>query len=128
MLTNLQQNEEEQARQLASSLVSSNSKDSKCSLLAGTLAETLAATSRWGNVPSSEDVEQRMRESSLNKHESFVRSLQKKLAVVMCYPVLPNMLNYEYFSIFGSSLMLSSFYEHFFVSRQRKRPRKLSTI
>ncbi|OWM83136.1 CRM-domain containing factor CFM3, chloroplastic/mitochondrial isoform X2 [Punica granatum] len=80
-LTNHQQNEEEQMRQLASSSISSSFNDSKCSLVAGTLAETLAATSRWGIEPSSEDVEQMIRDSSLNRHELLVRSLEKKLAL-----------------------------------------------
>ncbi|KAK4766681.1 hypothetical protein SAY87_008323 [Trapa incisa] len=80
-LTNLQQNEEEKVRRMASISTSLNSEDSKYSLLAGTLTETLAATSRWANEPNSEDVEEMIRDSSLQKHESLLRSLEKKLVL-----------------------------------------------
>ncbi|KAA8523255.1 hypothetical protein F0562_009678 [Nyssa sinensis] len=80
-LTALQQDEEEQARQNASSLVDSNAKAVKCPLVAGTLAETMAATSRWGNQPSSEDIEKMIRDSTLARHASLVRYLENKLAL-----------------------------------------------
>ncbi|XP_039173820.1 CRM-domain containing factor CFM3B, chloroplastic-like [Eucalyptus grandis] len=49
--------------------------------VAGTLTETLAATSRWGNEISSKDVEQMRRDESLNKHTAFLKYLEKKLAL-----------------------------------------------
>ncbi|GKV13996.1 hypothetical protein SLEP1_g24936 [Rubroshorea leprosula] len=79
-LTNLQQDEEEKARQRALTLVKSNSKASKFPLVAGTLTETTAATSRWGNNPSSEDLEEMMRDLAVAQHASSIRYLEKKLA------------------------------------------------
>ncbi|KAL0283910.1 UNVERIFIED_CONTAM: CRM-domain containing factor CFM3A, chloroplastic/mitochondrial [Sesamum angustifolium] len=45
--TALQQDEEEQARERAATLIDPKAKASKRPLVAGTLAETIAATSRW---------------------------------------------------------------------------------
>jgi len=73
--TDLQQDEEDQARQRASALIKPKAK-------AGTLAETMAATSRWGNQPSSEDVQKMIRDSALTRHALLVRYLQNKLALV----------------------------------------------
>ncbi|KAF6170600.1 hypothetical protein GIB67_017849 [Kingdonia uniflora] len=79
-LVELQQVEEEKARQRASSaLIVSNAKSSKGPLVAGTLAETMAANSRWGNQPSSEEIEKMRRDFSLARHASLVRYLEKKL-------------------------------------------------
>ncbi|OVA05797.1 RNA-binding [Macleaya cordata] len=79
-LAELRQDEEELARQRASSLIVSNSKVSKVPLVAGTLAETLAANSRWANQPSSEEMKKMKRDLALAKHASLVRYLEKKLA------------------------------------------------
>lgn len=78
----LLQDVEDQARQIASTLIDSNVKTDNGPLVAGTLAETLAATSRWANQPSSEEREEMMRERALARHASLVRYLEKKLALV----------------------------------------------
>ncbi|KAF8034127.1 hypothetical protein BT93_C0414 [Corymbia citriodora subsp. variegata] len=80
-LTDVQANEEDQARQRASAAIESKLKASKRPLVAGTLTETLAATSRWGNEISSKDVEQMRRAESLNKHASLLKYLEQKLAL-----------------------------------------------
>uniref|UniRef100_A0A2N9EPM8 CRM domain-containing protein n=1 Tax=Fagus sylvatica TaxID=28930 RepID=A0A2N9EPM8_FAGSY len=61
--------------------IESKAKASKGPLVAGTLAETVAATSRWGNQPSSEDIQKMIRDSALNRHAMLVRYLQNKLAL-----------------------------------------------
>lgn len=81
-LTYLQQDDEEQARQMASAFIESNAETTKGPLVAGTLTETMAATSRWGNLPSSEDVEEMIRDSALARHTSLVKYLEKKLDLV----------------------------------------------
>ncbi|KAK3210473.1 hypothetical protein Dsin_015179 [Dipteronia sinensis] len=80
-LADLRQNEEEQARQVSSSLMESKAKVSGVPLVAGTLAETMAATSRWGKKPGNEDLEEMMRDSALGKHASLVKHLEKKLVI-----------------------------------------------
>lgn len=81
-LTDLQQNVEEQAREMASASIVSKAKASKGPLVAGTLAETIAATSRWGNQPSSEDVQKMIKDSVLTRHALLVKYLQNKLSIV----------------------------------------------
>lgn len=81
-LRDLQQDEEEQARHRASALIDSKARSAKGPLVAGTLAETLAATSRWGSEPSKEDVGKMIRDSALARHASLVRYVGKKLAHV----------------------------------------------
>lgn len=78
----LRQDEEDQARKKASTLVDSNLAIVKCPLVAGTLAETEAATSRWGNELSSEERKKMMRDLAVARHASLVRFLEKKLALV----------------------------------------------
>ena len=81
--TALQQDEEDQARWKASTLIHSNTKEpSEVRLVAGTLAETMAATSRWGKQPNSQDIEKMMRDSALERHAALVRYLEKKLTLV----------------------------------------------
>jgi len=80
-LTVLQQDEEEKARQNASSITLSNSKSSQMPLLAGTLAETRAATANWGHQPSKQ-VGKMMRESILDRLSSLIRNHESKLALV----------------------------------------------
>ncbi|KAM4131930.1 hypothetical protein ACJW30_01G212700 [Castanea mollissima] len=80
-LTDLQQNVEEQAREMASASIVSKAKASKGPLVAGTLAETIAATSRWGNQPSSEDVQKMIKDSVLTRHALLVKYLQNKLSI-----------------------------------------------
>ncbi|KAL3644366.1 hypothetical protein CASFOL_012298 [Castilleja foliolosa] len=74
----LQQEEEEQARQRAATLINPT-KISKQRLVAGTLAETMAATSRWGNQPDSAEMDKMMREKEVARHAFLVKSLQNKL-------------------------------------------------
>ncbi|XWS26689.1 hypothetical protein CRYUN_Cryun26dG0051800 [Craigia yunnanensis] len=78
---NLQQEEEEKAQERALALVGSNAKASKLPLIAGTLAETTAATSRWGHQPSHDEVEEMKRNSALTQQASLVRHLEKKLSL-----------------------------------------------
>nr|XP_023911613.1 CRM-domain containing factor CFM3, chloroplastic/mitochondrial [Quercus suber]POF11370.1 crm-domain containing factor cfm3, chloroplastic/mitochondrial [Quercus suber] len=80
-LTDLQQNVEEQAREMASASIVAKAKASKVPLVAGTLAETIAATSRWGNQPSSEDVQKMIKDSALTRHALLVKYLQNKLSI-----------------------------------------------
>ncbi|GFP86868.1 chloroplastic group iia intron splicing facilitator crs1 chloroplastic [Phtheirospermum japonicum] len=77
-IATLQQEEEEQARQRAATLIDPT-KNSKQRLVAGTLAETIAATSRWGNQPDSAEMEKMMREKAVARHAFLVKSLQNKL-------------------------------------------------
>lgn len=81
-VTDIWQDEEERARQLALALTESKPKASRGPLVAGTLAETVAASSRWGNQPSAIDVEEMMRDSTVARHASLVQHLEKKLTLV----------------------------------------------
>lgn len=81
-LRDLQQDEEERARHRVSPLIDSKVRPAKSPLVAGTLAETLAATSHWGSEPSEEHVEKMMRDSALARHASLVRYVGQKLAHV----------------------------------------------
>lgn len=82
-LAKLQQDEEEQARMKASESLVSKAKTARGpSFVAGTLAETMEARSRWGHQPSSEEIEKMKRDATLAKHASLVRYLEKKLASV----------------------------------------------
>ncbi|KAI9112459.1 hypothetical protein K1719_016382 [Acacia pycnantha] len=76
----LKQDEEDQVRQIALSLTRSNGKASRVPLVAGTLAETKAATSQWGHQPSSQEVEKMRRDSAISKLTSIVKNIEKKLA------------------------------------------------
>ncbi|KAK7287139.1 hypothetical protein RIF29_00209 [Crotalaria pallida] len=71
-LTILQQEEEEKARQLASSITRLSTNASRVPLVTGTLAETKAATTNWGNEPSREEVEKMMRDKALDRLASFI--------------------------------------------------------
>ncbi|XP_028774212.1 CRM-domain containing factor CFM3, chloroplastic/mitochondrial isoform X2 [Neltuma alba] len=76
----LKQDEEDQVRQIASSLTRSTGKASQIPFVAGTLAETKAATTQWGHQPSSQEVEKMRRDSAISKLTSIVKNLEKKLA------------------------------------------------
>lgn len=78
----LLQYQEEEDRRSALALVNSSSKNYKIPMVAGTLAETVAATSRWGKQPNNEDVEKMMKESALARRASLITYLNKKLAIV----------------------------------------------
>lgn len=80
-LADLQQDVEEKARQMASTSVESKVKASDAPLVAGTLAETIAATSRWGSQQSGQDIETMREDSALAKLESLIEDLKKKLAL-----------------------------------------------
>ena len=80
--TVLQQDEEEIARQRALALIASNVKVAERPLVAGTLSETKAATLRWNNQATGEDLEKMMRDSAVAKHAALVKSLENKLATV----------------------------------------------
>ncbi|XP_002514120.3 CRM-domain containing factor CFM3, chloroplastic/mitochondrial isoform X1 [Ricinus communis] len=80
-LTYLKQDEEEQARQMALASVESSAKTSKVPLVAGTLAETVAATSHWRDQRGSPDIDEMLREAVLAKRASLVKHLENKLAL-----------------------------------------------
>lgn len=83
-LRDLQQDEEEKVRQMAPAFIQSKSQACINQLVAGTLAETMAATARWGNQQSPVDVEKMMKDSTLARHASIIRHLERKLALVSC--------------------------------------------
>ncbi|XP_073006801.1 CRM-domain containing factor CFM3, chloroplastic/mitochondrial-like [Typha latifolia] len=78
----VKQDEEEAARLKASASIVSNSKASKGPLVAGTLAETVEAKTRWGNPLSSKDREKMKKDLAVAKHTSLVRYLERKLYFV----------------------------------------------
>uniref|UniRef100_A0A803MGF7 CRM domain-containing protein n=2 Tax=Chenopodium quinoa TaxID=63459 RepID=A0A803MGF7_CHEQI len=73
--------QEEEERRNAFALVNSNSKNYKVPMVAGTLAETVAANSRWGKQVDDEDVEKMIKDSALARHASLVNYHKKKLAI-----------------------------------------------
>ncbi|KAL8191837.1 hypothetical protein R6Q57_028568 [Mikania cordata] len=76
------QEDEDKAREMASTFIDLTAKSpAKGLLIAGTLAETMAATSRWGTEPDSEEIEKMRRESAVGRHTSLVKHLQNKLAL-----------------------------------------------
>ncbi|PIN02731.1 Poly(A)-specific exoribonuclease PARN [Handroanthus impetiginosus] len=79
--TALQQDEEEKARHRAAILIDRKAKAMKQPLVAGTLAETVAATSRWVNKRDDAEVEKMMKETAVARHVSLIKSLQRKLAL-----------------------------------------------
>ncbi|KAF2302706.1 hypothetical protein GH714_001294 [Hevea brasiliensis] len=79
-LTYLKQDEEEQARQMNLPFIESNAKNTE-GMVAGTLAETRAATSHWMNYLGGEGVEEMLRDASLARLTSLVKHLQNKLAL-----------------------------------------------
>ncbi|KAL8456474.1 hypothetical protein ACS0TY_034623 [Phlomoides rotata] len=79
--TTLQQDDEEQARARAAALIDSKARAAKQQLVAGTLAETVAATSCWGKQPNSAENEKMMKDAAVARHASLVNSFQRKLAL-----------------------------------------------
>ncbi|KAF3782019.1 CRM-domain containing factor [Nymphaea thermarum] len=77
----LQYEKEEQERLRASALTVSNVPTPKRPYLAGTLAESLEANSRWGREPSAEEREKMMKDTAFAKHASLVTYLERKLAI-----------------------------------------------
>ncbi|KZV46321.1 hypothetical protein F511_21403 [Dorcoceras hygrometricum] len=78
--TTFRQDEEEHARLRAATTIASSVRTPKQPLVAGTLAETVAATSRWGNQPDSAEIKKMMRDTAVLRRVSLVNSLQRKLA------------------------------------------------
>lgn len=81
----IQQDAEEKARMCTMARIDSNAKSAKGPLVAGTLAETKAATSRWVNEASSEEFQKMRKELAAARHASLVKFLEKKLATVSIY-------------------------------------------
>lgn len=79
-LANTLQDEEEQARLRASTLVTPIVQETDESGIAGTLKETLDADTRWGKQMDDEEKEKVMREADLLRHANLVRKLDSKLA------------------------------------------------
>ncbi|KAK6120413.1 hypothetical protein DH2020_045893 [Rehmannia glutinosa] len=76
----LQQDEEEQARHRAAALIDRIAQPAQ-QLVAGTLAETVAATSRWGNRSDGAEKEKMMRDTAVARLTSLVNSLERKLTL-----------------------------------------------
>ncbi|CAD6225187.1 unnamed protein product [Miscanthus lutarioriparius] len=74
-----QQDEEELARLKASASIISIPKDIKGPLVAGTLAESTEAKSRWGKSLNDKQREEEMKRLSLLKHTSLLKNLKRKL-------------------------------------------------
>lgn len=93
-LADLCQDEEEQAREVAFASVQTKVKASGGPLVAGTLAETMRATSRWGNKPGSEDREEMMRCAAIDKHAALIKHLEIKLGFVSSLTIELHMIKY----------------------------------
>ncbi|EFH45674.1 hypothetical protein ARALYDRAFT_328739 [Arabidopsis lyrata subsp. lyrata] len=80
-ITEVLQTKEDQVREMASTRVTltSQAKSPKTQLLAGTLAETIAASSRWAPDASSVDIEELKRESASIKRAALIRDLELRL-------------------------------------------------
>ncbi|CAN6880319.1 unnamed protein product, partial [Brassica oleracea] len=82
-ITEVLQNKEDQLRETASARVTLVSQGKptrkKTPLLAGTLAETIAASSRWAPDASSVDVEELKREAASIKRAALIRDLDLRL-------------------------------------------------
>ncbi|XP_047152151.1 CRM-domain containing factor CFM3, chloroplastic/mitochondrial [Vigna umbellata] len=79
--TLLQQEEEEKARQIASSITLSKTKAAQVPLIAGTLAETRAATSNWGHQLNKQEIENMLRDSAMSKLSALIKNHEKRLAL-----------------------------------------------
>ncbi|KAK1420635.1 hypothetical protein QVD17_22387 [Tagetes erecta] len=76
------QEDEDKAREKASTFIDLTTNNAvKGPLVAGTLAETMAATSRWGTEPGSKEIERMRREAAVARHTSLVKLLENKLAL-----------------------------------------------
>ncbi|OEL27010.1 CRM-domain containing factor CFM3, chloroplastic/mitochondrial [Dichanthelium oligosanthes] len=74
-----QQDEEELARLKASASITTIPNELKGPLVAGTLAETTEAKSRWGDSLNDKQREEEMKRLSLMKHTSLLNNLKRKL-------------------------------------------------
>ncbi|KAG2643025.1 hypothetical protein PVAP13_2KG294600 [Panicum virgatum] len=75
----IQQDEEELARLKASASITSIPNELKGPLVAGTLAETTEAKSRWGDSLNDKQREEDMKRLALMKHTSLLNNLKRKL-------------------------------------------------
>lgn len=76
------QDEEEQARLRASSLILPALNTSELSAEAGTLGETLDADAKWGKTLDERHEQKVMREVEQLRHANIVRKLEEKLSLV----------------------------------------------
>lgn len=76
------QDEEEQARLRASSLVIPTINASELSAEAGTLGETLDADAKWGKTLDERHKQKVMREVELQRHAKLVKKLERNLSLV----------------------------------------------
>ncbi|TVU09316.1 hypothetical protein EJB05_42781 [Eragrostis curvula] len=74
-----QQDEEELARLKALASIATIPKESKVPLVAGTLAETTEAKSRWGDALNDKQREEEMKRLAFAKHTSLLKNLKRKL-------------------------------------------------
>ncbi|CAN6195690.1 unnamed protein product [Urochloa humidicola] len=74
-----QQDEEELARLKASASIATIPNELKGPLVAGTLAETTEAKSRWGDSLNDKQREEEMKRLALMKHTSVLNNLKRKL-------------------------------------------------
>lgn len=94
-LTGLQHQEEE-AQRNASLVIESNTKNSERPLVAGTLAETVAATSRWGKQMDSEGLAKMLKDSAIARRASLVKYLENKLILVCLKSKSSNIWDIKY--------------------------------
>jgi len=76
------QDEEEQARLRASSLLIPSNNTSELSAEAGTLGETLDADAKWGKTLDERHKQKIMREVEQLRHANLVKKLEQKLSLV----------------------------------------------
>lgn len=75
------QDDEEQARLRAASLVVSNVEKVEETCVTGTLGETLEADARWGNKLDEDHVNKMMHAAEAARHANLVRKLERKLSI-----------------------------------------------
>jgi len=93
----IQQDEEELARLKASASITTIPNELKGPLVAGTLAETTEAKSRWGDSLNYTHREEEMKRLALMKHTSLLNNLKRKLILVCFSKSLPG-TKFPYFS------------------------------
>lgn len=101
----IQQDEEELARLKASASITSIPNELKGPLVAGTLAETTEAKSRWGDSLNDKQREEDMKRLALMKHTSLLNNLKRKLISVCFSKSLPG-IKFPYFSFHHSYIPL----------------------
>lgn len=81
-MAKVMQDEEEQARLRASSLLIQTNNTSDLSAEAGTLGETLDADAKWGKTLDERHKQKIMREVEQLRHANLVKKLEQKLSFV----------------------------------------------